>query len=833
MVAEVLVLRTKLRPPAPGGRLLDRPRLRARLDEATAAPLTLVVAPAGSGKTSLVAGWVAASTGRACAWLSLDETDRDVAQLWAGIAATLGTSVRADTVLETVDALLDDLDAHPRGPTVLVLDDAHVLEGAPLAAESLAMFVAHLPGWLRVVLTSRTTAGLPLSRLRARGLLQEVEYAELRFSPGESDDLLRELAPSLPAARRADLAAHAHGWAASLQLAALATRTGSEIELGLDDAALLNDYLWDEVLAAEEPDVLETLLATSVAERIDAGLAQRLTGRADAPALLELARARGLLVTRLEVDTYRVHDLVRVALVREAERRTPGRVRDLHAVAAQWCAEHDEVALALEHWLAADRPREVVRLLAANTGRLYDAGREETIRRVIARIPPGLTAGDPAATVDLAWCHAIVERERFLELAGELERFDAASPDQAPGVLLIRGVAALSRGDWVGGGHIVDRSAELLGASWRSDRTGQFVWNMIARAIALTERWDDDAPEVVRVVQALSLDAGRRNALQPSRAVGLALAGRPDAALRVTTEAHASGVPTRMSTGRAETAIAEALARRERGERERATRELLEIVALPMGLATFVHLHAWLALAEIRLEDGDLDHAELMFGEASQLVTRHLTGPDARSLLARTGARLALADDRLADAERWAGQVDDDFWGGVVRYRVTADPRHLDGVRPRCPRHRVVLDLLRFRATGDDARLQAALDVAVPLGLVQTVAGEGPEVAAAVEATGWQLPRPWLTAFRAAVARPERRAGVAPVEPLTERELDVLRYLPTTMTLREIADQLYISQNTVKTHVKAIYRKLGCTTRAEVADRLRADRRTARTPGHG
>lgn len=600
-----------------------------------------------------------------------------------------------------------------------------------------------------------------------------------------------------------------------------------------DGAELLNDYLWDEVLAAEDPDVLEVLLATSVAERIHTGLARRLTGREDAAVLLETARSRGLLVTRLATDTYRVHDLVRAALLREVERRAPDRTNELHAEAAAWCQDEGELVLAIEHWLAAGRTRDALRQLAMSSGPLYDAGRDETIRRVIKRLPPAVAADDVDALVELTWCHLLVDRHRFRELTDELGRLVDPPAHLVPRIVLLRSMTALSRGDFALGASLAEEALGHWGTAWVADPLGRFGWNMIGREIALSERWDDRSPEAVRTLRALSLDPDRQIAFEPSRAVGHALAGRPAEVRRISAEVRAALDLRRQPFQRVELEIAEAWARREAGERAAATRDLLEIVAGEPGLISFTHLLAWLMLAETRVEEGDLDRAELMFGEAAALVAGELTGRDTRSLLARTGVVVALARGRAEEAAGWAAQVADGFWGPVSSYRATGDPAHLATAVPRCPRHEVVLALQRFRATEDPAQLVAALDVAVPLGLVQTVASEGPLVTSAVEAVGWQLPRPWLVALRAAASRPAPNAGLESEEPLTDRELDVLRFLPTTMTLREIADHLFITQNTVKTHVKAIYRKLGCTTRAEAADRLRTAKPAGRTPGPG
>ncbi len=202
------LVRVKLRPPGVPPHYVHRARLLGLLDEAVAAPLTLLVAPAGSGKTMLLAGWTAAAT-FPTAWISLDEGDRDAAHLWRAVIVALETLSPGcgagawgmlhgpETVVDAVGQLLDDIDRLPNPLSVLVIDDAHLANAGEAVAESLALFLQHLPPWLRAVVASRRDMELPLDRLRARGQLSEIRFNELRFTREEADDLLSHLAPSL------------------------------------------------------------------------------------------------------------------------------------------------------------------------------------------------------------------------------------------------------------------------------------------------------------------------------------------------------------------------------------------------------------------------------------------------------------------------------------------------------------------------------------------------------------------------------------------------------------------------------------------------------------
>ena len=186
-------VRSTLRPPGAAPHYLRRGRLLDLLMETSAAPLTLVVAPAGTGKSSLLAGW-AAECPQPVAWLTLDERYRDAAHLWRSVIAALDTLTPgcgsralaalagAGTVGEAVGALLDGLDEAAGAPSVLVIDDIHLVDDDPLAADTLAMFLPRLPPWLRAVVGSRRDLALPLDRLRARGQVCEIRFPELRFT---------------------------------------------------------------------------------------------------------------------------------------------------------------------------------------------------------------------------------------------------------------------------------------------------------------------------------------------------------------------------------------------------------------------------------------------------------------------------------------------------------------------------------------------------------------------------------------------------------------------------------------------------------------------------
>ena len=307
-------LGSRLRAPAASRHYVSRPRLLRLLDEVTASPITLVAAPAGSGKTSLLVDWCSASS-IPTAWLSLDESDRDGDQLWTAVAAALADLVeglserrlsvdRAGSPSSAVAALIGLLDGDHPATAVLIVDNVDLVEDDEAIMTSLALFLSSLPEWLHVVLLSRRTPKLPIDRLRARGQLGEVHFIELRFSDEEAEEMLNALASSLTEEEVTEAVARASGWAAGLQLTALAARSrqaqaGSPLGHVGDGDLFFADYVRNEVLAAEPHAIVELLLDTCVVTRFNPALASALTGRPDAGELLLEAESRGLFVTRL------------------------------------------------------------------------------------------------------------------------------------------------------------------------------------------------------------------------------------------------------------------------------------------------------------------------------------------------------------------------------------------------------------------------------------------------------------------------------------------------------------------------------------------------------
>jgi LuxR family maltose regulon positive regulatory protein len=855
-VNESPVLRAKLRAPAPPAHLVDRQRLYDRLDELVTRQVTTVVAPAGFGKSVLLASWAARHTG-CWSWLSLDEGDGDGWQFWTdaieAISSLPGVScdaarevLRQSTGLTQVAIeVLNDLDrtSIPSGTCVLLIDDAHVIDGNDDLTRSFGVFLQHLPDWLHVVLSSRREFRLPVDRLRAQGRLADLQVAELRFLADESSQMLDSLAPSLPASVREDAATRVAGWAAGLQLAGLAARSSAaqtSIDPSmLDTDRLIDDFLSHEVLVAEQPEMVQVLLDVSVVERVNASLASSLTGRGDAGDLLQQAETRGLFVSRIGgTGWFEVHSLVRSALCRQLARRSPERFEECHVRAAQWFEAIGEITVALEHWHLAGRHRDVLRLLAATYAELYDAGREATIINTIRTIPATTRSADVESMLNYAACLLLVDRRASVDAVAEAAWWVEHHSDDA--VLRARSTMLQSRarlleGDWIEAGGLARRSMAEFGEEWWRDQLGRFGPNQVAREIAYSERWSESAEDVREAELALGRDPPRRAALEATRAVGHALAGRPVEALSIAAGVRRTARVTNMTIMRVELDLAEAIAHRELGDSSRSFVELQTLADTPAEPMLWCRVLAMCELAEAHLDAAHFESALAELGRAQTLAAEQALRRPIADRLARVGATVALATGTVDEAHHRAAEIEDAFWGPTTLARVCVAAGRaddaldlLDQALPRCPRHEVVSALLRSRAADcKETALEyaaAALATAAAHGLLQTVASEGRDDFDVIERAAWGVPSEWMDRSRRLVA-----AGVAvpaagdrhQVEQLTAREREILRYLPSRLTVREIANECYVSLNTVKFHVKVIYRKLGVTSRAEAAERAR------------
>src|SRR6266566_687459 len=447
MSGQDVLLATKLHVPRPPPGFAPRPRLVQALGDGLARGRVLVCAPAGFGKTALLADW-ARGGGRPVAWLGLDGSDSDPARFWRyavaaldqarpGLAGRVGPPPpRSPDGLVT--ALINELAADP-GPdeVLLVLDDYHLVDSGPVH-ESVAFLLENLPPGLPVVVSSRADPPLPLARLRARGQLAELRAADLRFTSEEAAALLAEAAgPDVPPVAAEALVARTEGWAAGLQLAGLSLR-GHADPAGFAAAfsgsyRFVLDYLADEVLDGQPGPVRAFLLETSVLERLTGELCDAVTGRADGQATLEQVERAGLFLVPLDEvrGWWRYHHLFADLLRARLQAVQPGRALALHRAAAAWCDEHDLADDAVRHALAAGDAAWAARLVERNVEALLGRSEGATLRRWLSALPAESVRDRPRLCLAQAYGAAMGFQLEALEaLLDDAERAFAVTGDE-------------------------------------------------------------------------------------------------------------------------------------------------------------------------------------------------------------------------------------------------------------------------------------------------------------------------------------------------------------------------------------------------------------------
>src|SRR5215472_11170718 len=444
---DVLVA-TKFHVPRAG--FVPRPRLLARLSQGIGSGLTVVSTPAGFGKTTMLGDWARRSRMPA-AWLSLDAADNDPARFWRYVAAALdrvrpGTDApvtalllgRQQPPLEAVaTAVINELSVPGEGGVALVLDDYHLVQ-APPVHDSIAFLLDRLPPGLRLVLSSRADPPLPLARLRGRGQLAELRAADLRFTLAETAAFLREVTDlDLPAASVAILQERTEGWAAGVQLAALALRGHADpagfIATFAGSHRYVLDYLTEEVLAGQPPQILRFLLETSVLDRLCGPLCDAVTGRTGSQALLEELDRANLFVVPLDEmrHWWRYHHLFADLLRARLERAQPQRVPGLHRAAAGWREQYGSADDAVRHALAAGETGWAARLVERHVEALVRRSEGATLDRWLSALPAASVCSRPRLCLAQAAAAALASRPEAVEpLLIDAERAFTASGDE-------------------------------------------------------------------------------------------------------------------------------------------------------------------------------------------------------------------------------------------------------------------------------------------------------------------------------------------------------------------------------------------------------------------
>ena len=896
------ILATKLYVPSVRPKAVSRSRLIERLSRGLHRKFTLVSAPAGFGKTALVAEWVA-ERDRPVAWLSLGEEDGDARRFLSYLIAalqtvepTLGESVlralhspQAPPTEVVLTNLLNDV-AGVQEPFLFVLDDYHTIE-AQEVDDAVTFLLEYLPPHMHLVIATREDPPLPLARLRARDQVTELRAADLRFTPDEAAAFFGTVTDlNLSADDITALEARTEGWIAGLQMAALSLRGRADaagfVQAFTGSHRFVLDYLLEEVLQGQREHVRSFLLRTSILERLSGPLCDAVTGQGDGQGMLEALERANLFVVPLddEREWYRYHHLFADVLQVRLKKERPDEVPALHRRASEWFEQNSLPSEAVHHAFAAEdyaRAADLVEATCRAMDRTYQSatwlGWTKRLPDEIVRARPVLSAGYAWALLDAGEIEAAEPRlqnaERWLEtlkdapettdemvvvdetelrllpariasgrayraralgdVAGTAKYAQQAldlSPETEP---FERGLAALLLGcaSWAGG--------DLNAAEAMVSESASHMWTAgnIPFAISFTSYLAEIVVAQGRLLEAIRVyeDALQRTTAQekaePTETVVLHLG---------LSELHHERGDLK--------AAMQHLARSE---------ELGEQVAFPAW-----HRHWSQAWARMKQAQGDRDGALERLEAGERLLYRHVV-PEVCPVAALK-ARVWIAQGKLDEARAWArerGLSPHDELSYLLEFEHITLARlliaqhktdeidgfiqaasglleHLLKAAEAGERAGSAIEILILRALAHEARgdisaalrvLERALTLAEPEGYVHIFVDEGPTMAELLsEAAARKMTPNYVARLLAAFQTGKPGGSEAPsslsadlLEPLSERELEVLHLVAQGLSNREIGKRLFRALDTVKGHNRNIFGKLGVRNRTEAVIRAR------------
>ncbi len=919
------LLATKLYAPPSRSNWVPRQRLIERLSEGVQCKLTLISAPAGFGKTSLVTEWHASPAGRGVplAWLSLDDDDNDPARflayliaaletlpLDAGASASLGADAQAllqprhRPPLKAVITMLVNSLSSLSAEVVLVLDDYHVIMAEPIH-EAITYLLDHLPPRMHLIMTTRADPPLPLSRLRARGQLIELRTADLRFTQEEATVFLNQvMGLNLSTEDVAALAARTEGWIGGLQLAALALQGMLSMQGHKDVRGFIEsfagtnryilDYLTEEVLQRQIPNVRSFLLDTCILDQLSGPLCDAVTHRSDSQAILnQLDRANLFLIPLDDARKwYRYHRLFGDLLRGYLSDQQADRVRELHRRASLWYEQSGFVSEAIGHALDAqdmERTADLVEQAAIN---VLMRSEMTTVNNWLKALPEAVLFSRPRLCVLSAGVMAFTGQmqavEPLLQKAESQASLDAQDPDSRDlmgQVRLIRAFRLVFEGDLPGAGRLARESLEYLTerdlltrnfATWIVGFSHYMDQDLLAAHQALDTLERSPTEDSLAVVLSFHMRASfqmlqghLREAAQTFRQ-GMRLA---EADVRRSDTGWAR--PLSPGLGMIYQGLGELL--REQNQLDEAEQYLTQSVEVGEQWG-FVEVMAdcYVALARVKRARGDWGSAHDILGKAEQLVQEHRLSPfTARQIIAHR-TRLWLAQGDVASAARWAasaegmsetGEDSDKLVAFLMREielstlaRVFIAQNQFDQAQDTlAPLVRaaeaggwlgVNIELLALQALAlhgqghteaAQVSLQRALELAEPEGHVRIFVDEGEPIRWLIadfrlRIVRRETPNPLLVYVEKLLSAFSVTGLAAPfqseirnlkhlhrtqvqvseiVEPLSERELVVLRLIAEGYSNQEIATKLFVAVSTVKTHVNNIFTKLGVQGRKQ------------------
>jgi LuxR family maltose regulon positive regulatory protein len=856
--------------------------------------LTLVSAPAGFGKTTLVAHWLAES-GTPVAWLSLEPEDNDPMRFLSYLIAALqrldpqvGTAVlpllqapRPAPLERVLTLVINDLLASAATDCALVLDDYHVITTEAIH-QALIFLLGHLPAHMHLLIATRADPPLLLAGLRARAQLSEVRAADLRFATQEVSAFVREvMALDLPSEAIGTLERRTEGWVVGLQLAALSLQGGADVQTFLaafsGSYRFVLDYLSEEVLSRQPPAVHTFLLHTSILERLSGALCDAVTAKPGSQAMLEALDRANLFVVALDEERgwYRYHQLFAEVLKSRLQQAEASVVAELHQRASAWYEQHQMQALAIEHALAAPDLERATRLIEEHGMSFALRGQVHTMLGWLTALPEAVVRSHALlslySAVMLLFTNQVEAAETRLQ---EIEQgLQGTRPTDQQRVIrgqiaLIRANLLRSCGDLPRGLALARQALSLLPETEERFRLPALV----GVASSYLESGDVTlATEQVAVATVASLRASDDRFAFLQSLTGLARLQGLQGQLRraASTYGEAMGVlpgqlPSLLGSPAYYFGLGDLL--RECNQLDGAQRHLLDGMELVQGrlpvFADEVTL-GYIALARLQMARGESSRALATLDAFMDLAQERHFVPQLLARARAVRAQVELAQANLAAALRWADEsglslADDDLsypreqeYLALARVRIAQGREDLarpflqdtlslldrllqdaeTKARLGSALEILVLRALALQALGDRigalSTLEHALTRAEPEGYIRLFVDEGGPMRTLLRQAHGIVPDYVATLLAAFdehhvwAPAPAVPARSTLVEPLTEREREVLHLLSTGASNREIAGRLVVSLGTVKKHVSNICGKLGAQSRTQAVARAR------------
>jgi LuxR family maltose regulon positive regulatory protein len=862
-------------------RLIDRGNLLAALDRAAASRVTTISAPAGSGKTLLLRAWAdRPDQPHRVAVVQVRRDEHDAQQFWLAVLGAVrqppGTISGADPPAATpefngpamTDRVLSELADH-RGRVTLVIDDLHELN-SPDALAQLTRLLTNLPGDVHAVLATRRDLPMRLQQLRLAGELAEIRAAEMRFTERETRELLEASGITLSEAGIALLYQRTEGWAAGLRLAAISLDDHPDPERFVAEFSgsdrTVAEYLIAEMLERQPEEVQQLLLRTSLLDRVNGELADLLTGRPGSERILLALEDANAFVISLDPERawFRYHHLFADLLRLELRRALPEQVRVLHRRAAEWFIQHGQVVDAVRHTQAAGDWPSAARLLADYSFSLTLDGRLQTVEALLRAFPPGAGADNP----ELALVHAAVDllvqgrlNEAAAHLAVAATCAETAPPDRQRrlrvAVASLKLSLARRRGHFAG----VTEQTKFLASPVTGQSPEDIALGSDLRAVALmnlgaVEAWSLSLPDAERHLRegaVLAREIGRPYLEVACLAhLGFASKVRPFATTRRQCR-EAIALAERYGWG-ADPVVAPALVTLAgnlvlTGEFDECERWLQRTErALQTDIGPEIRLLVHTVRGLLRAGRGHRHEAleELSAAEhlGSQLEGSHALASQVTGWMLATQARggqpgearaslVALDDERARSGEIGNARAVICLAEGNPAAALAAVQDVLDGTAPVVGNVTGVethlLAGLAHRELGDqraaNQAAERALGFAEPdrlvLPFVMTGSGELLEAMPRHETAHAALLADILDVVHGSSLAAKDKPPSAHTEELSPTELRVLRYLPTNLSRPEIASELFVSVNTVNTHIRSIYAKLHARDRSSAVQRAR------------